>query len=103
MDNRKKIKRKYKIHDLVRTAELKRTFSKVDTTNWSYQLYEITEILNDTIQRYRIDDIKERYNEALLKNTELTLKENIAVTKALNLNGIKVLLSILSYADQFIR
>ena len=34
LDKRKKIKPKYEIGDLVRTADLKTTFSKGDTTNW---------------------------------------------------------------------
>ena len=34
IDKRKRIKPKYKIHDLVRTADLKKPFSKGDTTNW---------------------------------------------------------------------
>ena len=49
LDKRKKIKPKYEIGDLVRTGDLKKTFSKGDTTNWSYKLYKITEIINDTI------------------------------------------------------
>ena len=71
--------------DLVRTADLKRTFSKGDTTNWSYKLYKITEIINDTIPSYRIDNLKERYNESLLKKTELSMKENDSVMKKLNI------------------
>ena len=85
LDKRKKIKPKYEIGDLVRTADLKKTFSKGDTTNWSYKLYKITEIINDTIPSYHIDNLKERYNESLLKKTELTLKENNTVMKKLNL------------------
>ena len=86
LDKRKKIKPKYEIGDLVRTADLKKTFSKGDTTNWSYKLYKITEIINDTIPSYKIDNLKERYNESLLKKTELTLRENDNVMKKLNLN-----------------
>ena len=86
LDKRKKVKPKYEIGDLVRTADLKKTFSKGDTTNWSYKLYKITEIINDTIPSYKIDNLKERYNEALLKKTELTLKENYNVMKKLNLS-----------------
>ena len=41
--------------------------------NWSYKLYKLTEIINDTIPSYRIDNLPERYNEALLKKTELTM------------------------------
>ena len=86
LDKRKKIKPKYQINDLVRVADLKKTFSKGDTTNWSYKLYKITEIINDTIPSYKIDNLKERYNESLLKKTELTLKENKDVMKKLNLS-----------------
>ena len=85
LDKRKKIKPKFQINDLVRTADLKKTFSKGDTTNWSYKLYKITEIINDTIPSYKIDNLKERYNESLLKKTELTIKENDNVMKKLNI------------------
>ena len=85
LDKRKKVKPKYEMGDLVRTADLKKTFSKGDTTNWSYKLYKITEIIKDTLPSYKIDNLKERYNESLLKKTELTLKENNTVMKKLNL------------------
>ena len=85
LDKQKKIKPKNEIGDLVRTAALKKTFSKGDTTNWSYKLYKITEIIKDTIARYKIDNLKERYNESLLKKTELTMKENDNVMKKLNI------------------
>ena len=67
LDKRKKVKPKFQINDLVRVADLKRTFSKGDTTNWSYKLYKITEFINDTIPSYHIDNLKEKYNESLLK------------------------------------
>ena len=85
LDKRKKVKPKYEIGDLFRTADLKKTFSKGDTTNWSYKLYKITEIINDTIPSYRLDNLPERYNESLLKKTVLTMKENNTVMKKLNL------------------
>ena len=74
LDKRNNIKPKYKIGDLVRTADLKKTFSKGDTINWSYKLYKITEIIKDTMPSYKKDKLKERYNESLLKKTELTIK-----------------------------
>ena len=86
LDKRKKVKPKFQINDLVRTANLKRTFSKSDTTNWSYKLYKITEIINDTIPSYKIDNLKERYNESSLKKTELTMKENNFVMKKLKID-----------------
>ena len=85
LDKRNKIKPKFQINDLVRTADLNRTFSKGDMTNWSYKLYKITENIKDTTPSYHIDNLKERYNESLLKKTELTIKENNSVMKKLNL------------------
>ena len=85
LDKRKKVKPKFQINDLVRVADLKKTFSKGDTTNWSYKLYKITEIINDTRPAYKIDNLKERYNESLLKKTELSMKENNSVIKKLNI------------------
>ena len=86
LDKRKKVKPKIQINDLVRTADLKKTFSKGDTTNWSYKLYKITEIINDTIPTYHIDNLPERYNESLLKKTELTMKKNDNVMKKLKID-----------------
>ena len=87
LDKRKKIKPKFQINDLVRTADLRdKHFLKSDTTNWSYKLYKITEIVKDTVPAYKIDNLPERYNESLLKKTELTMKENNTIMKKLNLN-----------------
>ena len=72
LDKRKKIEPKFQLNDLVRTADLRKTFSKGDTTNWKYTLYKVTEIINDTIPSYKIDNLPERYNESLLKKTELS-------------------------------
>ena len=85
LDKRKKMKPKFQLNALVITADLKKTFSKSDMTN-SYKLYKDGEIINDTIPSYHIDSLSERYNEVLLKKTELTMKENEDVMKALNLN-----------------
>ena len=86
LDKRNKIRPKFQINDLLRTADLKKTFSKGDTTNWSYQLYKIFEIINDTIPSYRGDNLKERYNESLLRKAESSMKENNSVMKKLNLS-----------------
>ena len=87
LNKRKKFKPKFQVNDLVRTADLRdRRFLKPDTTNWSYKIYKITEITIDTIPIYHICILQERYNEALLKKTELTMKENKDVIKKLNLN-----------------
>ena len=83
--NRKIQKPKYKLGDLLRTADIKRVFSKGDSTNYSYKLYTITEILHDTIPSYRNDYLPERYNENLLLPSKLTLDENNQIMKKLNL------------------
>ena len=81
LHKRKKIKPKFQISHLIKTAD----FSKGETTNWSYKLYKITEIINDTIPGYKINSLPERYYESLLKKTELTLKQNKDVLKKINL------------------
>ena len=85
LDKRKKVKPKFQVKDLVRVADLKKMFSKGDTTKWSYILYKITELISDTIPGYKIDNIKERYNESLLKKTDLTMREIKDVIKNLNI------------------
>ena len=80
-DKRKKIKPKYKIGNSVKTAEMKQNFSKRDETNWSYKLYGFTKKFDHTKQKYRIDKLPERNNEASLKKTELSMKKIFDVLK----------------------
>ena len=84
-DRREIQKPKFKLGDLVRTADIKRVFSKGDSTNWSYKLYTITEIIHDGVSSYRIDYLPERYNENLLLPTKLSLEQNNKIMKELNL------------------
>ena len=84
-DRRVRQKPKFKLGQLVRTADIKRVFSKGDSTNWSYKLYTITEVIHDTIPSYRINCLPARYNESLLLPTKLSLEENNQVMKELNL------------------
>ena len=84
-DDRVKRQPKFKLGQLVRTADIKRVFSKGDSTNWSHKIYTITEIIHDTIPSYRIDYLLERYNENLLLPTKLSLEQNNEVLKELNL------------------
>ena len=84
-DKRRKLNPKFKLGKLVRTADIKRVFSKGDSTNWSYKLYTITEIILDTIPSYRIDYLRERYNQNLLLPTKLSLEQNNKIIKELNL------------------
>ena len=79
---------KFKLGQLVRTADIKKVFSKGDSTSWSYILYTITEVLSNTIPSYRIDYLPEKYNENLLLPTILTLEENNQAMKKIKLNSI---------------
>ena len=85
LDKRKRIHTKFKIYGLVRVADVKRTFSKGDITNWSHNIYEITEINNDSIPSYGIKNLPKRCNEALLKKTNLTMEENNSVLEESNI------------------
>ena len=84
-DQRVKQPPKYKLGELLRTADIKKVFSKGDSTNWSYNLYTVTEVIRDTIPSYRINYLPERYNENLLLPTKSTLDEKNQVMKRLNL------------------
>ena len=84
-DDRQKQRPKYKLGQLVRTADIKKVFSKGDSTNYSYKLYTITEVIHNTIPSYRIDYLPERYKENLLLPTILSLEQNNQIIKELNL------------------
>ena len=70
LDKQKKVTPKFQLNELVRVLDLKKTFSKGDTTNWSNKLYKITELIVDTIPSNRLDNLPERYNESLLKKKQ---------------------------------
>ena len=84
-DKRRKLNQKYKLGQLVHTSDIRRVFSKGDSTNYIYKIYTITEVIHDTIPSYRLDYLVETYNENLLLPTKLTLEQNNQVVKNLNL------------------
>ena len=84
-DKRKILNPKYKLGQLVRVTDNRRVFSMGDSTNYSYKLYTIAEVIHDTIPSYRIDYLPERYNENLLSPTKLSFEQNNQVMKELNL------------------
>ena len=49
---------KFKLGRLIRTADNKRVFSKGDSTNWSFKLYTITEVIHDTTPSRQINTRK---------------------------------------------
>ena len=84
-DRRNRQQPKFKLGQLVRSADIKKVFSIFDSTNWSYRLYTITEVIHVTIPSYRINYLPGRYNENLLLPTKLSLEESNKVMKELNL------------------
>ena len=70
--------------DLVTILDKKNILSKGDTIHWSYKLYTITETTKDTTPTCLISNFPERYNEALLKKSELTIEKNEKVMEKLN-------------------
>ena len=102
IDKGRKLNPNYQNHNLVCRADLEKRFSKGDTTNWSHKFYESTEIVKDTIPSYKIDQLLETYNEALLKKTQLTMKEIKDIMEALDLYYIKMSASITSHTHHFI-
>ena len=84
-DRRDRQTPKIKLGYLVRTSDIRKVFSKGDSTNYSYEAYTITQVIHDTIPSYRINYLPERYNQKLLIPTKLSLDENNQVMKKLNL------------------
>ena len=84
-DNRETQKIKYKLGQLVPTADFTRVFIKFDSPNWSYNLNTINEVIHDTKHRCRIKYLPEIYDENLLLPTKLSLEQNNQVMKKLNL------------------
>ena len=84
-DKKEKQTPKFKLGQLVRTADFKRVFSKGDSTIFSNKSYTITEVIYDTIPSYTIDYLPERYNENLLLPTKLSLEQNNKIMKELSL------------------
>ena len=80
-DKREKETLEFKLGDVVRTADMKKVFSKGDSTIWSYKLNTITEVIHDTIPSYRIDYLPERYNKNLFLPTKISLDENNKVMR----------------------
>ena len=85
LDKLKKVTPMFQINALVRTADLKKTFSEGDTTDWSYKLSKITKIITGTIANSILDNSSKRYKESFLKKTDLTMKENKDVMKKRNI------------------
>ena len=85
-DNREIQKPKFQVGQLVRSADIKRVFSKGYSTNWGYILHGITEVIHNTLPSYRIDYLPERFNQNLLLPTKLNLEIKNKVMKKLNLN-----------------
>ena len=74
-DKREIRKSKIKLVQLIRTADIKRVFSKGDSTIYSFKLYTNTEVINDTVPSYGNDYLPERHTEILVLPTNLTLDE----------------------------
>ena len=62
-DKREIRKPNFKLGQLVRTADIKRVFSKGGSTIKRCKIYRITEIIHDTIPSYRINYLPERYHK----------------------------------------
>ena len=83
-DNKRAQRAKFKLGQLVCSVDIKKVFSKGVSTNWSYKLHTITQIIHDTLLSYRIDYSTKRYNENLILPTKLYFDENNRVMKELN-------------------
>ena len=82
-DRRVRKKPNFKKGQLDRTAAIRKVFSKGDSRYWSNNLYTITEIIHATTPSDRNKYLPERYNENLLRSSNLTHAEETQVMKNL--------------------
>ena len=80
-----KVTPNFKLGDSVRTSDIRKVFSKGDSTKYSNEFYTKTEVIHDTIPSYTIDYEPERYNQTLLPPTKPALEQNNKVMEELNL------------------
>ena len=80
-DDRVNQKPKHILGQLDRTSDIRSVFSKGDSTNYSYEVYTRTEVIDDTIPSYRSNYLPEKNNQNLLLPTELTLEQKKKVMK----------------------
>ena len=64
-DRREEQKPKLKLRQIVETADIKKDFSKGDSTKVSHLIYTITEVIHDTIPSHRVNYLPDRYIECL--------------------------------------
>ena len=83
-DRRKKHKPQFHLGQLFRTVDTEKVFSNSECTNWSYIIYTLVEVINDTILSYRNKIINQKKNnETSLRSTNITLYENNQVMEKL--------------------
>ena len=70
---KKKDQTKKKVEDLVRTSNLKKIFLDRIQLIGLINSVKFQKIINETIPSYHFDNLPERYNETLLKNSKVSL------------------------------
>ena len=72
---RKKVKRKMNVGDFVKTADIKKTFSKVYTIIWSKKWHKITKSKIDAIRSCGIYTLPDRFSEAFPKKIKVNYEK----------------------------
>ena len=81
---------KFEVGDYVRNADKRNIFSKVYTSNWSRELFEVNEVLNTQPLTCKIEDIngeiiEGKYYEQELLNCEFDFDSNNKVLESFNI------------------
>ena len=82
-DDTVKEKPKCKLGQLAIPSFIRSVSSSGESTNYSNEVYSITEVFHDTIPSFRINYLCERYNDKFLRSRSVTLDENNKVMKKL--------------------
>ena len=71
-DNRETQKPKFNLAQIVRTADIKRVFSKEESESFNYNPYTITQIIHNTIPSYMLNYKSERLNKTFINAYKTT-------------------------------
>ena len=88
-DKKKKHKTKSELGGLVRTAVTKKVLSKSNSTNYSYNLYTVNQVIHKTKTSYRSNYLPESYNENFFRPAQLTLEKKHSSNESTKFNSIK--------------
>jgi Integrase core domain len=106
-DKNKKIKFKFKVGDQVRIKKEKLTFEKGYETNFTQEIFTVSQRKRKPYPVYKVKDLKGEeldsifYNSELVKVAKIDYRQTFEIEKVLATKGNKILVKWVGYNDSF--